>query len=197
MNAATRNSIIGAGIGAGLVFLLDPTRGNRRRALIRDKVVKASRKSFDAAAATRRDVANRLQGVRARAGNMLSGAAIDDAVMVERVRAKLGRVASHPRAIDVHARNGCITLTGDVLASEVVSIMSTIAGMRGVVDVENQMQTHATPTHVPSLQGQSERPEAWSAWLKSGWSPAAMMACGLTAAAALGGTALMRGRKGI
>jgi osmotically-inducible protein OsmY len=191
MNAATRNSIIGAGIGAGLVFLLDPTRGNRRRALIRDKVVKASRKTFDAAAATRRDVANRLQGVRARAGNMLSGASIDDAVMVERVRAKLGRVASHPRAIDVYACNGCITLTGDVLASEVVSIMSTIAGMRGVVDVENQMQTHATPTHVPSLQGQSER----SSSLKSGWSPAAMLACGLTAAAALGGTALMRGRK--
>lgn len=196
MNAAARNSIIGAGIGAGLIFLLDPARGNRRRALIRDKVMKAGRKSFDAAAATRRDLANRLQGVRARAGNMLSGASIDDAVMVERVRAKLGRVASHPRAVDVHACNGCITLTGDVLASEVVSIMSTIAGMRGVVDVENQMQTHATPTHVPSLQGQSERPGAWSAWLR-GWSPAAMMACGLTAAAAFAGPAVMRGRKGI
>ena len=194
MNAAARNSIIGAGIGAGLIFLLDPARGNRRRALIRDKFVKAGRKSFDAAGATRRDVVNRLQGFRARAGNLLSRSPIDDAVMVERVRAKLGRVASHPRAIDVHACNGCITLTGDALATEVASIMNTIAGMRGVVDVENQMTTHASPTHVPSLQGHSERPGTWSAWLKSGWSPTAMLACGLTTAAALGG-ALLLGRK--
>jgi hypothetical protein len=195
MNAAARNSIIGAGIGAGVIFLLDPARGNRRRALIRDKVVKASRKSFDAVGATRRDVANRLQGVRASAGNLLSRAPIDDAVMVERIRAKLGRVASHPRAIDVHSCNGCITLTGDVLASEVASIMNTIAGMRGVVDVENQMTTHGSEADVPSLQGQSERPGTWTAWLKSGWSPAAMLACGITTAAALGGVAVMRGRR--
>jgi hypothetical protein len=195
MNAATRNSIIGAGIGAGLIFLLDPARGNRRRALIRDKFVKAGRKSFDAARVTRRDVVNRLQGVRARAGNLLSRSPIDDAVMVERVRAKLGRVASHPRAIDVHACNGCVTLTGDVLATEVASIMNTIAGMRGVVDVESQMTTHAMPTHVPSLQGQPERPGRWSTRMMSGWSPTAMLACGLTTAAALGGAALMRGRR--
>ena len=194
MNAAARNSIIGAGIGAGLIFLLDPTRGNRRRAVIRDKVVRAGRKSFDAAGATGRDVANRLQGVRAKAGNLLSGAQIDDAVMVERVRARLGRVASHPRAIDVHSCNGCITLTGDVFASEVASIMNTIAGMRGVVDVENQMTTHGSRPSVLSLQGASERPGTWSAWRKSGWSPAAMLACGVTTAAALGG-ALLLGRK--
>jgi hypothetical protein len=195
MNAAARNSIIGASIGAGLIFLLDPARGNRRRAVIRDKFVKARRKSWDAAGATRRDVANRLHGARARAANLLSRAPIDDAVMVERVRAKLGRVSSHPRAIDVHACNGCITLTGDVLATEVASIMNTIAGMRGVVDVENQMTTHASPAHVPSLQGWSERTGTWSAWLKSGWSPAAMLACGVTTAAALGGTAMMRRRR--
>jgi len=187
MNAAARNSIIGAGIGAGLILLLDPVRGNRRRA----RILKAGRKSFDAAGAAGRDVANRLQGVRARAGNLISRAPVDDAVMVERIRARLGRVASHPRAIDVHACNGCITLTGDVLASEVVSIMNTIAGMRGVVDVENQMTTHASSTHVPTLQRQFERPSR----LKSGWSPAAMLACGVTAAAAFGGAAMMRARR--
>jgi hypothetical protein len=78
-----------------------------------------------------------------------------------------------------------------VLASDVVSIMNTIAGIRGVVDVENQMTTHASSTHVPSLPRQFER----RAKFKSGWSPAAMLACGVTAAAALGGAAMIRARR--
>jgi len=195
MNAATRNSILGAGLGAGLIFLLDPARGNRRRALIRDKMVKGARKTRDAAGATTRDVANRLQGVQARARGLLSRSAVDDDVLVERVRAALGRVASHPRAIDVEVINGCVTLTGDVVAAEVVQIMNTLAGVRGVNDVEHQMTVHPSPAGVPSLQGRSERPDHWTAWLRSGWSPAAMLACGATFAATLGGLALMRARR--
>jgi hypothetical protein len=192
MNASTRNSILGAGIGMTLMYLLDPGRGARRRALIRDKMVRVSRKTRDAAGATARDIANRTAGARARAAGLVTGYPVDDDVLVERVRARLGRVASHPRAIDVLARNGCVTLVGDVLATEVVPIMSTLAGVRGVKDVENEMRVHATPDGVPSLQGASERPEHWSTRLKSGWSPTARVVGGAALLAVAGAAAARR-----
>jgi hypothetical protein len=195
MNAVVRNSMVGAGIGAGLMFLLDPARGARRRALIRDKMVRAARKTRDGAGATRRDVSNRLHGVSAMARGRFRRGPVGDRVLLERVRAALGRVAAHPRALDVTARDGRVTLTGDVLASEVVSIMSAISGVRGVTDVENQMTTHASPAGIPSLQGESERPGRWSSWLKSGWSPTAMLAGGAAVAAAAAGAAAVRPRR--
>ncbi len=36
----TRNLVLGIGLGAGLMYLLDPQQGRRRRALLRDKMVK-------------------------------------------------------------------------------------------------------------------------------------------------------------
>jgi hypothetical protein len=188
MNATVRQSIIGAGIGMGLMFLLDPARGNRRRALIRDKMISVSRKTRDAAGATRRDIGNRITGIRSRAQSLVSRGPVDDDVLVERVRARLGRIASHPRAIDVAARNGCVTLTGDAFAAEISPIMDAVARVRGVWDVENEITPHAAPEGVPFLQDESERTEYRSAWMKSGWSPSAKVVGGaalLTMAAAM------------
>jgi hypothetical protein len=70
-------------------------------------------------------------------------------------------------------------------------LQGATASVRGVSDVENQMTTHASAAHVPSLQGVSERPAHWGAWLHSGWSPTAMVAgCAAIAAAVVGFAAL-------
>lgn len=61
MNTAVRSTLVG--MGAGLMFLLDPGRGARRRALVRDKAIRATRKSRDAYEATRCDLGNRARGV--------------------------------------------------------------------------------------------------------------------------------------
>ena len=188
-SARARNSILGAGIGVGLMFLLDPAHGARRRALVKDKLTRVSHKTRDAVGATRRDVANRMAGVRAWARNLYSAQPVDDRALLERVRARLGRVASHPRAIDVTARGGCVTLTGDVVATEIVPIISAIARVRGVRDVENEMTAHPSTEGVPSLQGESERPDHRAPWPKPSWSPAGKIVSGAVVMAALGAIA--------
>ena len=53
----------GLGAGALLMYLLDPDRGNRRRALIRDKVVKLNRQTQEALSGKVQDVSNRAKGM--------------------------------------------------------------------------------------------------------------------------------------
>ena len=55
--------ISGAGMGALLMYFLDPDRGRRRRAMVQDQATKARRKLSDAADATARDVRHRGSGL--------------------------------------------------------------------------------------------------------------------------------------
>jgi hypothetical protein len=190
MRSRTGASFLGAGLGAGLMFFLDPDRGPRRRALFRDKMNWAGRTSRDAVGATRRDLRNRLRGTAAELRSRLSPAQANDRVLCERVRAELGRVVSHPRAIHVAAVDGRVVLTGDALASEMPWIAGVVNNVRGVLDVENRLLAHANADRVPSLQGTSGGPGHGSAWLRSGWSPTAMAAC--AGAAAIAATVVMR-----
>jgi hypothetical protein len=45
------------------MYLLDPDRGNRRRALIRDKMVRANRQTQEAVSGKIKDVSNRAKGM--------------------------------------------------------------------------------------------------------------------------------------
>jgi hypothetical protein len=55
------------GVGAGLMYFLDPAAGRRRRALVRDQVTHSVHVTTGAFDSTRRDLRNRAQGVAARA----------------------------------------------------------------------------------------------------------------------------------
>ena len=56
----------GVGIGAALMYLLDPDRGARRRALARDKAVRFGRVAGERLGARSRDLRNRAQGLAAK-----------------------------------------------------------------------------------------------------------------------------------
>ncbi|SCY19184.1 hypothetical protein SAMN05216420_103127 [Nitrosospira sp. Nl5] len=63
--------LCGVALGAFAMFLLDPAKGNRRRALVRDKMYSAlvrTRKRIDAKS---RDVANRAKGLSAEVRHIL------------------------------------------------------------------------------------------------------------------------------
>src|SRR5262245_21416168 len=98
--------LAGAGIDAAVMYVIDPERGRRRRALARDKLVSAITRADDAIAATARDLANRARGIAAETRNRFSREDVPDAVLAERVRSELGRCSSQASSMTVTASNG-------------------------------------------------------------------------------------------
>jgi len=72
MNQATA-LLAGAGLGAGLMYFLDPDRGRSRRTWLRDKAIHAAHEAEDAACVVGRDLRNRSQGLVAEASSQLRG----------------------------------------------------------------------------------------------------------------------------
>ena len=66
MRVSKLQLIGGLAAGAAAIYLLDPARGRRRRALIRDKAVKMEHKLVDKGAGKAKDLANRGKGVVSR-----------------------------------------------------------------------------------------------------------------------------------
>lgn len=176
--STVRTLIGGAGFGAALVFMLDPITGRRRRALMRDKVVYGLRKTRDAAGATSRDLVHRASGFAAEARSLVSAEPADDTVLIERVRAKLGRVCSHPGAIDVSASDGTVILSGPILAHEVSDVLWAIWRVRGVENVDNQLEVHEEAGDIPALQGGAARPGDRFELMQVSWSPTARLLVG-------------------
>ena len=176
----------GASLGAGLMFFLDPDRGKRRRALVRDQGVRWSRKTREFAGSTSRDLQNRARGMEAAVKSWIQPEPpVPDQVVSERIRAKLGLYWRHPSAIDVYVKDGIVTLTGPVLEDEADSIVAAVAHISGVIQVSDRMERHQSPD-IPSLQGalgSKRRPRF--AVMQSHWSPTARTAAALMGSAAV------------
>src|SRR5687768_2375997 len=180
----------GLGLGTGLMFLIDPDRGKRRRALLRDKCVLAARKTGEGFEVTARDLRNRTQGLVTDIQSRFSSEPVDDAVLVDRVRSKLGRIVSHPSAVQVTAQNGNVTLSGPILTAEVPELLACVNRVGGVNEVINNLEAHDEAGNHPALQGGRERPGNRFEFMQENWSPAARFVAGAAGAslAAYGGT---------
>jgi hypothetical protein len=175
--------LFGAAAGSALMFMLDPNGGGRRRALVRDQMARATRKTRDGLDATARDLANRTGGIVAAARGRWSDEPVEDGTLVERVRATLGHVCSHPRAVDVYAHDAEVTLRGPVLSSEVDRVLAAAAAARGVTAVHNELDVHESADGIPSLQGVGRIGEPPLDILQHNWAPStrALVSAGLLA----------------
>lgn len=131
--------LAGLGLGAGLMYLLDPDRGRRRRAQIRDQVIHTRTLSADALNKRTRDLRNRAQGLVAEARRRTRQEEVSDELLVARVRSKMGLVVSRPRAIEVVADHGRVVLSGAVPTDEVERLLATVSAVPGVAIVENRL----------------------------------------------------------
>ena len=186
---AARQILTGAGLGAGLMYLLDPSRGARRRGLLRDQLTHASCASRHFLGTAMRDLRNRMIGFGASARSRVFRKQADDVVLIERVRAGIGRRCSHPGSIDVAALKGRVTLSGPILSREADSVVSVARAVSGVHRVEDRLERYATAAGIAGLQGGTDRRGDRAEYLQANWAPAprlfAMIAGGALAAAGL------------
>ena len=141
------------GLGAGLMYFYDPSRGNRRRAMLRDRATSMRNQADDAIDVAVRDLRNRTRGVLADAMAWVSEESPSDWLVEERLRSSLGRYPLHTRAMNLRVEGGRAILTGPVLASEVDRLVKAVASVRGVQAVENQLDVRQEPGDIPALQG--------------------------------------------
>jgi uncharacterized membrane protein len=182
--STTLGLISGATIGAGLMYLADPDRGNRRRSVVRDQMVHGFRSFGSVIDKGIRDLRNRARGTAAEAWHAAKPDNVSDEILVDRVRAKIGRTISHPSAIEVTAKDGRIIVSGPVLESEADDLIDAAYSVRGIRDVESRVETHRTSENVPGLQGHSGRRSS-SELLQEKWAPGTRLLVGAAGAIAL------------
>jgi hypothetical protein len=167
------------GLGAGLMYLFDPDRGRRRRALARDRLVHSVHQAEDAIGVVTRDVANRARGLVAEFQGCSHGNHPPDSRVEARIRAVLGRVVSHPRAVKVLVSDGRVLLSGSAMADEIENLVEAARSVRGVCRVDNRLQVYSSAEGHPELQGGRPRTGVRPALNQETWSPTTRLAVGL------------------
>jgi hypothetical protein len=151
---------------------------------MRDQVNSRTRSLTQAAGATARDVRNRMRGSAAQLQSWsgMQQGEVPDRVLVERVRAKIGRHTSHPKAVKAEAAGGRVALRGQILASEHHAMLRAVRRVRGVNDVQDLLQVHDSAEGISALQGAESRQVRLSTGTST-WSPAARAVSGGSGAA--------------
>jgi osmotically-inducible protein OsmY len=132
----------GCALGAVAMYYLDPRGGAYRRSLVRDKFVAAGRDIGDLAQARAQRAADQVRGMMAtrRMDRETPREPDSDRQLHDRVRAKLGHVVDHPKAIDVSVEDGCVCLRGHASKPEADRLVAQIEGMAGVREVRCELQ---------------------------------------------------------
>lgn len=166
-NSSVGRWLAGVGVGALLMYALDPQQGRRRLAVARDRAGRAGRQASRWAGVGWRDLSHRAQGMGARLRRLVRHGATDDEVLVERVRARLGRVVAHPHAVEVAVSSGQVCLRGPVLEQEHQPLLQAVRAVRGVRALDSRLALHPTAATVPGLVANTPRhppatPRRWT-----------------------------------
>src|SRR5688572_14297010 len=132
MNRQIRKMIMGTLGSAALMYLMDPEKGNERRATLRDRFTKFMGQATTKTEALIEQISDRAQGMAAETKRKLSTEEVSDEVMVARVRSAMGHVLTNAHEVEVMANQGLITLTGSVPGAETETLISTIKALPGV-----------------------------------------------------------------
>jgi osmotically-inducible protein OsmY len=134
--------VLGVFAGAMAMYLLDPDRGRRRRALLRDQVVHGAHELEelgDTLGSRARDLRNRARGTVIEARARIREHEVEDHILEARVRSELGHMVSETGAIEVTSGGGVVTLTGEIPSEEIARVVAQVGAVRGVRDVVNRM----------------------------------------------------------
>jgi uncharacterized membrane protein len=174
--------VIGAAaIGGAAMYFLDPDRGRRRRALVRDQAVRAQSNVRELVDAGTRDLQNRGTVLFGRTRSLITRRKPTDSVLVERVRSKMGRYVAHPAAIEVTAADGEVTLKGSILSHEHADLLDAIQDVSGVKHVRDELSVFEKAEGISELQGEPRRRPQGSEFMDENWAPGPRLLAGVGA----------------
>ena len=137
--------------GALAMYYLDPENGRQRRAALAD-LVRSGMRPAEGGEATPSP-----GRVRRRAYHHVPKAdAQSDVQLRDNIRARLGRLVSHPGGIEVSVQDGVVRLSGHVLRKERDGLLDQVHAMPGVQKLVNAMTAHDHPGGLGSLEAQRE-----------------------------------------
>jgi uncharacterized membrane protein len=185
---AVKTAIGGFAAGAALMYLTDPNRGRRRRAILRDKAGAWWRDVANEFGKAGRDLSNRAHGLPLVRESARRSSEAEAPRLEARVRSKIGRAVSHPHAIRASVEeNGRVVLEGHILAAEVTGLLKAVGAAAGVNEVVNRLEAHDEPGDIASLQG-GRRRRGSSELMQENWTPALRIGAGALAGLGLYGS---------
>lgn len=159
------------GLGAGLMYFLDPQHGERRRNTVRNKANQFVNDIDESINIAMQDARNRARGVLSEMTARLSDERTPDWILEERLRSNLGRTGRYTRGINIRADQGRIYLSGPALREDQDTLVKATMRTRGVHGVENQLQIFDNPQDIPALQSAAETRGQIRSNLQHNWSP--------------------------
>jgi hypothetical protein len=149
--------VLGAAVGSVSMYFLDPQRGRTRRAYIQQRAVGIGNDAICVVDKQVRNFGNHIWGLGAELVSFIvKSPATDDYTLVQRIRSKIGREVTHPRALHIRAENGRVFLSGKILSTEVENVVECIRRMKGVNHVVNDLEVHTSAESIPDLQGKGK-----------------------------------------
>jgi len=142
--------LIGAAVaGGGAAYFLDPSYGRRRRNLARDQLRHGVRVAGEGLNAALVDLDAQVHGAVHELRAWLGEDAVDDDVVVERVRSRLGRVTRDARRIRASALDRRVVLTGPCREDEIERVVDAVRHVRGVRGIDNHLEAYVPlePVH--------------------------------------------------
>ena len=136
------------GVGAGLMYFLDPQQGARRRNMTRDRTLAFFRTAGRRSARAGRGVAAEAYGVTQKITHMRDEPKeLDDITLARKVESEIFRDRDVPKGnINVNVIDGVVELRGEIEEPGMIEDLEQAARkVGGVKDVENLLHTPGTP----------------------------------------------------
>ncbi len=172
-----------AAVGMALAYFFDPGRGSERRTALATKAKRLSTELGGATLKSARDSWRHLAATARQTWFHLGRAEWpEDRVLVERIRARMGRIVSRPHKIHVVSDDGVVTLWGPVSEVESRKLAHFAQTMPGVREVVNHLEIEEAANE-PGPAQPSPFQHAREATLLT-WSPPQRLAAGIAGTAA-------------
>jgi len=122
------------------MYLFDPARGRSRRDRLMAEASALFHRDERRLAKHGKALVNRMRGIAAEtAAAFAPEEPVADEVLVERVRSRMGHLIPNPHEIQVHARDGVVTLEGKLAHSARRRLRHEVEAIPGVQGVDDRL----------------------------------------------------------